>query len=365
MADAQNAMEYFYARLFVQSPEIRSLFPLAMSELRERVFGALARLVWSLDSPEASSAYLGQLGRDHRRFGVKDKHHKAFFDTLLITVEHFSGFDWTAESAAAWRAALDHAAAVMRAGAAADGTAQPPWWTGEIVRHERRCADVAVLSVRPDQPLRYEPGQYVSVQVARWPRVWRNFSLASAPRPDGVLDLHVKAVSGGMVSTDLVHNAGIGDTVLLGAARGELTVPAQPPRDLVCVAGGTGLAPIKAIVEAVIDSTRLGQRRNISLFVGARRQRDLYDMADLVRLQADYAPLRVIPVVSDEVSYAGQTGMLPAVVSEHAALDNCDVFISGPDEMVRETGRLLAGRVPADRIHHDPLPVRSGTGSGG
>ncbi len=77
-ASAPQAMEYFYAHLFSQNPEICGMFPLTMSEHREHVFGALAQLVWSLDSPVALSAYLEDLGRQHRKFGVKEKHYPAF-----------------------------------------------------------------------------------------------------------------------------------------------------------------------------------------------------------------------------------------------------------------------------------------------
>ena len=253
LADAQKAMEYFYAHLFVQNPEIRALFPFAMGELREAVFEALSQLIWIMDSPEVSAAYLGQIGRDHRKFGVKDKHHVAFFEALLVTVEHFSGAGWTAETKAAWDAAVQDAKATMRTAMAADASRRPPWWVGEVIRHERRTGSVAVLTIRPDRPLAYVPGQYLGVQVLRWPRVWRNFSIANAPRASGLLDLHIRAVPGGLVSNALVHHVDAGSTVLLGQACGAMAAPQAHDRDLVCVAGGTGLAPIKAIIEAVIE----------------------------------------------------------------------------------------------------------------
>lgn len=364
MADAQQAMEYFYARLFVQSPEIRALFPLAMSELRARVFGALTRLIWSLDRPADAAAYLRQLGRDHRRFGVKDAHYQAFFDALRATVQHFSGPAWTPEVSAAWTAALDGAAAVMRAAAADDATRQPPWWLGEVVRHDRRARGLAVLTIRPSQPLRYVPGQYLSVQVPRWPRVWRSFSVANAPRRSGLLDLHVKAVPGGMVSTALVQHVTAGDTLLLGQARGEMTVrPGAAHRDLLCLAGGTGLAPVKAIIESVAASPGPGWPRSITLLVGARRCDELYDMPDLAALRSRYRPLRVVPVVSHDPGYAGLRGLLPDVACRHAELTDCEAFISGPDAMVALAARLLASRLPADRIHHDPLSGYRETGA--
>jgi NAD(P)H-flavin reductase/hemoglobin-like flavoprotein len=351
---ASQALEYFYAHLFVQHPELRAMFPLTMSEHRQRVFAALARLVWSVDSPAALNAYAGQLGRDHRKFGVKERHYSAFFDALLTTVQYFSGTAWTAQTQAAFSAALDYTAAVMLRAAALDAEREPPWWVGEVVRHQLRGPSLAVLTIRPDQPLRYRAGQYVSVQVARWPRIWRDFSIANAPRADGQLDLHVRAVAGGMVSNALVHHLQAGDSVLLGPARGEMTAPGDPERDLVCIAGGTGLAPLKAIIEEVISAARTGRRPSISLFFGAQREDELYDMPDLRVMESAYQPLTVIPVVSADPGFAGIRGLLPPVVRQRASCAGKEIYICGPDAMVREARRLLARRSAAQFIHHDP-----------
>jgi NAD(P)H-flavin reductase/hemoglobin-like flavoprotein len=355
MADPQASMEYLFAYLFAHGPELRALFPLAMSGLRERVFAALARLVWSMDTPESCAAFLRQLGQDHRKFGVREKHHKAFSAALLATVEHFSGPEWTVDTKAAWESALEYAGITMHAAAQEDGRTEPPWWLGEVIQHDRRKGAIAVLSIRPDQPLAYRPGQYVDVQVPRWPRQWRSYSVANAPRRSGVFDLHVRAIPGGMVSNALVHHAGAGDTVLLGRARGEMTLPPQGNRDLLCIAGGTGLAPIKAILEAVIDSTRHARPRKMTLLFGARRQAELYDLGELRALQSVSPALSVLPVVSHEAGFDGLTGMLPDIVASRDDIEDCEIFISGPVEMVAETERALAGRVAAEHVHHDPL----------
>jgi NAD(P)H-flavin reductase/hemoglobin-like flavoprotein len=357
--NAALAMEYFYSHLFAASPETRAMFPMGMSQLRERVFAALAQLVWSLDSPAESAAYLAQLGRDHRKYGVKEKHYHAFFHALLETAEYFSGGTWTRSTATAWRGALAHAARTMRTAAEVDARQSPPWWVGEIVAHDLRSETVAVLRVRPDNPLPYLPGQYLPVQVTRWPRVWRPYSIANAPRPDGLIDLHVRAVPGGMVSTALVRHAVVGDTLLLGPAGGELSTPPND-RDLLCVAGGTGLAPIKAIIEEIAVGRRPGQPRRITLLVGARRRQDLYDLPDLWALQEACPGLQVIPVVSDEVAgpaLTGMTGMLPDVIRGYGIPANSEAVICGPEIMVRQTEHLLAAHLPPEQIHHDPLPA--------
>jgi NAD(P)H-flavin reductase/hemoglobin-like flavoprotein len=364
-ANASLAMEYFYSHLFTASPESRAMFPMSMRQIRQHVFTALTRLVWTLDSPGQLTAYLSQLGRDHRKYGVKDKHYDHFFTALMETAQFFSGADWTAETAAAWAGALTYATRMMRSAAAADARDHPPWWVGEIVAHDRRSETVAVLTIQPDAPLPYRAGQYVPVQVTRWPRVWRPYSIANAPRADGLIDLHVRAVPGGMVSTTLVRHAAVGDAVLLGPADGELSAP-DNDRDLLCVAGGTGLAPIKAIVQEVAGRRpRASRPRRITLFAGARRQEDLYDLGDLQAMQSSCPGLQVIPVLSDEstlsghpaiLGLTGMTGLLPDVVRGHGLFENSEACICGPAAMVRQTALLLAAHVTEQQIHYDPLP---------
>jgi NAD(P)H-flavin reductase/hemoglobin-like flavoprotein len=354
--NAALATEYFYSHLFIASPETRGMFPMGMSQMRDRLFAALARIVWSLDSPAESATYLSQLGRDHRKFGVQDKHYQEFFKALHDTVACLNGSSWTPEADAAWQGALAYAARTMRTAATTDARDNPPWWVGEVVRHDRRGDTVAVVTIRPDKPLPFRAGQYLTVQVPRWPRIWRAFSIANAPRTDGLIDLHVRAVPGGMVSNALVRHAVERDTVLLGPARGEMTLP-DNDRDLLCVAGGTGLGPIKAIIESVAAGPAPGRARKITLFAGARRREDLYDLADLQRLQAVCSGLKVIPVLSAESVPSGETGvsgMLADVVEGHSLFDNCEAYVCGPEEMVAQVTLLLAAHLPAEQIHYDP-----------
>jgi NAD(P)H-flavin reductase/hemoglobin-like flavoprotein len=348
-------MEYFYARLFIISPDARALFPTSMIAQRERMFAALRKLVWSLDSGSECAELLARLGREHRRFGVLDKHYDAFFTALRDTVEQYAGCGWTPETASAWQDALDYFAAGMRAAAAA-AQDSPPWWIAEIVSHELRSPGVAVVRLRTEQPLPYQAGQYVPVQVTKWPRIWRPYSVATAPRPGRLLELHVRAVPGGLVSNALVYHSDVGDCVLLGDAGGAMTLTASD-RDLLCLAGGTGLAPIKAIVEQAITADKAASHpRKITLFVGARQHFDLYDLEDLQLLEATSPSLRVIPVLSEQPGYSGLTGTLPDAVGKQELRENTEAYICGPPAMVRQTAAVLAATIPASHIQHDPVP---------
>jgi NAD(P)H-flavin reductase/hemoglobin-like flavoprotein len=357
MAASPDSMDYFYERVFATSPDTRTLFQMSMSAQHVRMLAAMTQVIWSLDSEAACTELLERLGRDHRKFGVTERHYGAFFDALRDTVRYFIGPDWRPEVAAAWQGALEYISAVMRAAAAADAAQAPPWWIAEIVTHELRSPGVAVLKLAPSQPLPYQAGQYVPVQVTRWPRVWRPFSIANAPRAGGLISLHVKAVPGGLVSNSLVHHSVIGDAVLLGAAAGEMSL-AENDRDLLCVAGGTGLAPVKAIVEQAIAAAPAGRPRKITLFVGARQQFDLYDLEDLQLLESAYPLLRVIPVLSDEPGYGGLTGMLPDAVHANAGnmFSGAEAYVCGPPQMVSRATALLAASIPSAQIHYDPQP---------
>jgi len=349
------AMAYFYARLFTASPAMRALFPLSMTAQREHAFAALTQVIWSLDNEPGCAEILGQIGRDHRRFGVTDRHHRVFFTALQDTARHFIGDAWTAETETAWRSAVDYMSAAMRSAADDDAATFPAWWIAEIVSHELRCPGVAVLRLQPTESLPYEAGQYVPVQVSKWPRIWRTYSIANAPRPGGDIDLHVRAVPGGLVSNALVEHSAVGDCVVLGAPAGGMIL-GESDRDLLCVAGGTGLSPIKAIIEGALSRPLACRPKKITLFIGARQHRDLYDLEDLQLLESACPALRVIPVLSEEPGYGGLTGTLPEVIGGRGLFENTEAYVCGPVAMVRLTTAVLAAGIPASQLHYDPLP---------
>jgi NAD(P)H-flavin reductase/hemoglobin-like flavoprotein len=358
---ADKAAAYFYGRLFAENPRLRALFPPMMDAQRERLFHALTKIVWSLDSPDALAAYLGRLGQDHRKFGVLSEHYDAVGRALIAAIRAFSGDAWTTEVEAAWVTAYGTAAGLMIQAAEESAATTPPWWIAEVVGHERRTGDIATLTVRPGQRLDHTAGQYVTVQTSRWPRVWRPYSIANAPREDGTLRFHVRALPAGWVSGALVRDTRLKDTLLLGPPMGGMTLDPESGRDLLLVAGGTGLAPLKAITEQVIMT---GRHRDVHLLVGARTERDLYDLSDLRLLESTYPWLHVVPVVSEDPAFDGMRGTVAEALERFHDWDDHDVYVAGPAAMISQTvDRLQRLGVPPARIHHDALePGRAGGG---
>lgn len=349
---ADKAAAYFYGRLFAESPHLRGMFPPAMDIQRDRLFSALTRIVWSLDSPDSLSPFLDRLGRDHRKYGVVAQHYTAVGNALLATVRCFAAEIWNPEIEAAWVAAYSAAATIMIDSAESESDS-PAWWPAEVIDHELRTPDIAVITLRTGERLPYLPGQYVNVQTPRWPRVWRAFSIANAPREDNTIRLHVRAVPGGWVSTTLVGHTRVGDTLTLGSPLGTMT-PSGSGRDILCVAGGTGLAPLKAILEHVIES---GRRPRVHLLYGARTARELYDLPDLTRMESDFPWLRVVPVVSRDPRYDGVRGQVPEVMERFHHWNGHEVYVCGPAAMVDETvRRLQRSGVPSADIRRDLVP---------
>jgi len=256
---------------------------------------------------------------------------------------------------AAWLAAYQLIAGTMVEAAEEEAHLSPAWWTARVVAHEPRGRDIAVVTLQPDAPYKFRPGQYLSLETQRWPRVWRHFSIASAPRPDNTLTLHVRAIPAGWVSNALVNHTQIGDTVRLGPPLGTMFCNTMSARDILCVAGGTGLAPIKAILE---DLATWNTNRNVRLFFGTRRAEELYDLPDLRQLAERFHWLSVVTPVSHDPHYPGERGMLPDVVARHGEYHGDwvahDVYVSGSVPMVRATiARLQELNIPLANIRFD------------
>ncbi|MEV7027566.1 FAD-binding oxidoreductase, partial [Kitasatospora sp. NPDC093558] len=212
--------------------------------------------------------------------------------------------------------------------------------------------DLAEITVRTDLPYPYTGGQFVSLATPWWPKSWRYYSPANAPRPDGTLTFHVRAVPGGPVGNALVQHARVGDVLRLGRPLGDMVLDPAASRDVVCVAGGTGLAPVLALLEqAVLD----GVRRRTDVFVGTRGADEPLGLDTLRRLVDQHSWLTVRPLVHDDGT-PGATTALPAALTAAGPWLKHDAYVSGPGPMIVSAAEALyhAG-VPLDLIHHDPF----------
>ena len=341
---------FFYSYLFLKYPETRDMFPPSMTTQRDRLVGALIRIVTDVDNVDALVPYLQDLGRDHRKFGAIAGHYPAVGEALLATLRHFSGDDWTPQLQSDWAAAYGIVAGAMVGAAEKVDETEPPWWDAEVIEADLRTFDIAVLTLRTETPHPYRAGQSISVEPTTLrPREWRFYTPANAPGSQH-LELHVRLIDGGRVSSALVRGASAGDKLRLGPPFGRMVLDPESTRPLLLVAGGTGLAPMKAI----IDQVAAQGGRPTHLYFGARSIREIYDRKALESLVDRHSWLTTVIAVSDDIRWDGPRGMVGVVAADAGDWSAHDVYVCGSPEMVRATrATLLAAGVSDAHLRYE------------
>ncbi|WP_418003735.1 FAD-binding oxidoreductase [Mycobacterium sp. PDNC021] len=358
----------FYSRWFAGDLSARDLFPPELATQRTAFSQALFWVLGEFIEQRAEEpvAFLAQLGRDHRKYGVGQQHYAALHDALLVTLRDELGASWDARVAEATTHAVDLIVGVMRG--AADSEQTPPYVDGTVVEHLRVTRDVSVVRLQLDQALSYHAGQYVAVQVPQWPRRWRHLSPSMPSDASGAIEFHIRSVSGGMVSTAIVNQTAPGDRWRLSNPHGGMHV-SRSDGDVLMVAGSTGLAPLRALL---MNLCREAENPRVHLFFGGRYPCDLYDLRTLWEIAATNPWLSVTPVseYTSDPPWAGdypdvqpprglhvrQTGLLPDVVTSYGSWGDRQILLCGGPKMVTATkAALIAKGAPPERIQHDPL----------
>jgi NAD(P)H-flavin reductase len=215
--------------------------------------------------------------------------------------------------------------------------------------------DIGVVLIRPKEPFSYQPGQSFAMEIPQRPRLWRYFSPANAPREDGTIELHVQLVDGGQVSAAMVRSLRPGDMVRLGAPVGDqLTRVDGDPQDLVMVAGGTGLAPLSAVLEQIDSEWRdHGSGPRVRLFHGARVAWNLYDRTRLARLSEDRSWFEYTEVVSDDPSFTGERGYVGSVAAAKLPEGVRAMVCGGPLMVAHTVDELTEAGVPLHDISYE------------
>ncbi|MGB3302681.1 MAG: FAD-binding oxidoreductase [Gordonia sp. (in: high G+C Gram-positive bacteria)] len=356
-----------FARMFAMEPAVRELFPAEMAGLRTSFTDVLVHVLDAIPAPDGHDElieFLAQLGRDHRKYGVTSEHYWLIYEALLSEFAFAFGPRWTTAAQEAVSQAMMLTTGVMRG--AAESAHDPALWQASVVEkfritRERAVVRLIVTGPRPN----FATGQYLETQIPQWPRTWRNLSPSIPPNERGELEFHVRAVPGGRVSRSIVNDTEVGDVWTFAQRHGAMRI--DPTRPALLVAGGTGLAPLRALL---IDLSRYVDAKPVHLFYGAQYPGELYELGVLKQLSATNPWLRVTAVVErteDPWWLTGatdprqwglevRTGKVGEVAAAYADWSDRQVLLSGPAPMVFHTSlRLRAAGVDPDAIIHDPL----------
>ena len=224
-----------------------------------------------------------------------------------------------------------------------------------VMNMERASHDVMVLqlSLPQNQRLAFLAGQYLEILLKDNQR--RSFSMANPPHADEFLELHVRHVPGGLFTDHVFLKLQQRDLLRFRGPLGTFFLREESQRPIVLIAGGTGFAPIKAIVEHAIAKDI---RRPMHLYWGVRARRDLYRHALAESWAQTYPHLRYTPVLVESMAqdqWHGRTGFVhEAVIADHPDVSDVEVYASGPPVMIEAIKRELFPRgLSPERLHFD------------
>ncbi|CAG0976461.1 CDP-4-dehydro-6-deoxyglucose reductase, E3 [Methylophilaceae bacterium] len=224
-----------------------------------------------------------------------------------------------------------------------------------VQKMEKLSHDVMAMYLKlpSNERMQFAAGQYIEFLLKDGKR--RAFSLANAPHNDEFLELHLRLVEGGQF-TQYVFNEMHEKAILrLEGPFGSFYLREDTDKPIIFIAGGTGFAPIKGIIEHAIHQQHA---RKIVLYWGARTRQDLYMSALPEQWQATYPHITYIPVLSEplpEDNWQGRTGLVhQAVLDDYADLSGYQIYCCGAPQMVDTAHVAFQERgMPEDEFFSD------------
>ena len=227
-----------------------------------------------------------------------------------------------------------------------------------IERMQPLAPDVMALWLRLPavEPFSWQSGQYVDVMLPGDRR--RSFSLANPPHDAALLELHVRRAPGGEFTEQVFGGLKPGSLLRIEGPLGQF-IYRHGERPLLLIGGGTGYAPLKAIIREVLETE---SQREVMLFWGTRTAADLYEDAWLRALAAKHARFRYVSVLSEQAADGThETGFVhEAVLRRIAGLAGFDIYAAGPPAMIDAVRSALPqqgadpGRIYFDSFDYAP-----------
>jgi len=200
------------------------------------------------------------------------------------------------------------------------------------------------LSIEVGGPFDFSAGQFASVTFAGCAP--RDYSMANVPG-DPILEFHVRRTQGGATSAFVAEKLKIGDPVRVEGPFGASYLRETHRGPIIAVAGGSGMAPLKSIVERAIQKE---MPQHIYFYFGVRSERDLYLHDHFARLAKKHPHLHFTPVLSEAAANSPgggglRTGLVhEAVAADFDEFDGCKAYLAGPPVMVEAATKLFEQR---------------------
>jgi len=198
-----------------------------------------------------------------------------------------------------------------------------------------------VLKLLEPDVISFKPGQYVQFRVPGTDE-FRAYSVASPPSQNNAIELVVRLVPGGVCSTYIHEALDVGDEVALTGPFGDFYLREDSDRDIICIGGGCGMAPIRSILFHLKEKN---MPRKTMYFFGARRAKDLFYTEELFNLGREFPNFKYFPALSEpkpEDKWEGEAGLITQVVERHVETDgHTEAYLCGPPPMIDAAIKVL------------------------
>ncbi|MDC7226567.1 MAG: 2Fe-2S iron-sulfur cluster binding domain-containing protein [Spirochaetales bacterium] len=211
----------------------------------------------------------------------------------------------------------------------------------------------------PDsQTIDYKAGQFVQILTPEYKlsdeQVFRAYSMSSVPSEKNIIELEIRLVPEGICTTWVHQYLKEGDEVTINGPYGDFFLR-DTDRDIICIAGGSGNAPIKSIL---LDMAEKGNNRKVSYFYGAQAIKDLVLPDEMAAISERLPNYRYIPVLSNpdpDDEWDGETGWVTDAVARHMdGGDNVEAYLCGSPGMIDACIKVLTEQgVPEELIFYD------------
>ena len=209
----------------------------------------------------------------------------------------------------------------------------------EELTYDIRLVRLKLLS---PETMEFKPGQYIQIKVPGI-EVERAYSIASNPKETNTLELIIRMVPKGEATT-FVHLAlEVGDKLSITGPFGDFYLREETNRDMICIAGGSGKAPIRSILSYMKDK---GMNRKVKYFFGAKSKKDLYYTEEFMKLQEEFPNFEYIPALSEPAKdddWDGEVGLITDVVDRLTGdLSEAEAYLCGSPGMINACIRVLS-----------------------
>lgn len=202
--------------------------------------------------------------------------------------------------------------------------------------------------------MHFKPGQYAQIKVPGID-VIRAYSIASHPKYNNQIELIIRQVPNGQATT-FVHKAlQVGDKMILTGPYGDFYLQEDSDREMICIAGGSGKAPIRSILYYLRDQ---GMPRKVKYFFGAKSKRDLYYTEEFEQLSKEFPNFEYIPALSEpkpEDNWTGEVGLITDVVDRNTTdLSESEAYLCGSPGMINACIKVLnRHKVKQENVFYD------------